>query len=193
MRCPFLYILAGEWSAPDSGRILANATELHCQDAARTMNTVPNALDEAWIIIADHCIDTVTVRHSFVGILDRRLPGQDMLAILECLYKSFASHADAPERPTSTTPETLSFVYLNDGSTYEDRVVCWGPSPVSLEAMRVYNVQFRIYETESILVQWRVPHQIVSAAGVRETEFWETLTLPVLGTSHFLNVDDASP
>jgi hypothetical protein len=113
--------------------------------------------------LLDHRVDSATVLHITLDIYKFRLLAFEGQSLLK------------PD--PSSKPYIAGYIILNDGSEWEDHIVC-GHNP-GLRARRVCDIGIDTDQDGLTHISWCEPHIIVQDDR-REIEYWETGTLPMI-------------
>ena len=149
------------------------------------------SVPSAWIILAKHMSGESQPGYKLIGVLDKQISGPSMLLMVRALYSSYLQDPNVENLENIAELTTISYKYLNDGSPWEDWVVCWGKSDISIEAIRVHDMSLEAGARDVSYLKWRMEHLIVNASNMRETDFWESCGLPINGINPLTIYDEA--
>jgi hypothetical protein len=157
----------------------------------KKMMSIEISLPHAWIILAKHKSDDTRPGYKLMGVLDNLISGPAMLEIVRALYSSYLQGLARKDSDSRVEPTTISYKFLNDGSPWEDWIVCWGQWGIGIEAIRAHDVSMESDEHNAIYLKWQMEHLIVYADNTRETDFWESYRLPIDGIHPLTNYEEA--
>jgi hypothetical protein len=139
---------------------------------------------QAWLITAEYLDPLSSLKERFVALLDYRVDSATILQITLNLFKSslLAFDGQSSLRPDQSGEPYAGCIILNDGSEWEDHIVC-GHNP-GLRARHVCDITIDTDQDGLTHISWRKPHIIVQDDR-REIEYWEEGTLPmIMHSSH---------
>ena len=135
---------------------------------------------QAWLITAEYVDSGSSLKEIFVALLDHRVDSITIRHITLDLYKFRFLVCDGQSSPKpnqSSEPSAASCIILNDGSEWEDHIVC-GHNP-GLRARHVCDIAIDTDQDGLMHIVWREPHLIVQD-GRREIEYWEEGAIPMI-------------
>jgi len=135
---------------------------------------------QAWLITAEYFDPGSALKETFVALLDHRVDSTTIRHITLDLYKSglLLSDGQSSAKPDqSSEPDVASCIILNDGSEWEDHIIC-GHNP-GLRARHVCDITIDTDQDGLTHISWREPHLIVQDER-REIEYWEEGTIPLI-------------
>lgn len=137
------------------------------------------ALEQAWLITWESHDPSKLPRDRLEGILHRRISSLTMLEIAEQIFVRSQFSVTSQMRlikDGELDGYWATFRYLNDGSFFEDQILC-GANDLYLLARRAYNLTISHDQSGVARLTWTEPHVIVEG-GERITLFWEEFSLP---------------
>jgi len=135
---------------------------------------------QAWLITAEYFDPVSSLKETFVALLDYRVDSATILRLTLDLYTSSLLAFDGQSSPKPDQcgkPIVASCIILNDGSEWEDHIVC-GHNP-GLRARHVCDITIDTDQDGLTHLSWREPHIIVQDDR-REIEYWEEGTIPMI-------------
>ena len=138
----------------------------------------PLLIEQAWLMTWERLPLANITEQRFVGIFDHTISSRHMAQMVEQTYACNQlrpyEQARHLQHPYEDLPRA-DFMYLNDGSVFEDIILC-GADPI-LWARRVYDLRVSHQEHVDTLT-WREPHVFVEH-DERIIDFWEDFALTV--------------
>lgn len=135
-------------------------------------------IKQAWLMTWERLPLADVHGQRFVGIFNRAISSRHMAQMVEQTYACNQLRPYEQARHLQHLYKDLpraDFMYLNDGSAFEDIILC-GIAPI-LWARRVYDLTVSHQENADSLM-WREPHVFVEH-DQRVIDFWEDFALTV--------------